>query len=130
MYSIKNRDEFENLNKLISLHDQVKALGLQERLDKQSFHDDMRRVFEPVTKSVDDVSQDVTKTITEISFENNKALKNLNNELLGILNDRGKTASYLLAPLPKINNPHHTSQFKPVNDPDSNRVNDCLINIT
>ena len=50
LYSIKNCDDLEKLNKLISLQGQVKALGLQDRLGKQNFHEDMKKVFEPVTK--------------------------------------------------------------------------------
>ena len=38
--------------------------------------------------------------------------------------------SYLLSPLSKNVNPDHSSLFKLVKDPDSNRVNDLLINKT
>ena len=65
------------------------------------------KVFEPVTKSIKDVSEEVTKTITESSIKNNQAIENLNNKLLAIMNDRGKLASYLMshylkAPILKI----------------------------
>ena len=42
--------------------------------------------------------------------ENNKALENLNDKLLEILNDGGIIASYLSS-LSKITNPENTSQF-------------------
>ena len=87
----------------------------------------MMKVFEPVTKSIKDVSEEVTKTITETSNNNNKALENLNNELLEILNDRGPLASYFMSPLSKITNPENTSQIKIVKDSSSNRVNDLII---
>ena len=35
-----------------------------------------------------------------------------------------------MSPLPKITNVEHTTQFKLVEDPDSNRVNDLLTNKT
>ena len=35
-----------------------------------------------------------------------------------------------MSPLSKITNPEHTSQFKLIKDPNSNRVNDLLINKT
>ena len=46
------------------------------------------------------------------------------------MNDRGIIESYLLSPLSKITKPEHTSQFKLVKDPSSNRVNDLLMNKT
>ena len=87
----------------------------------------MKKVFEPVTKSLEKTSQDITKTITESSKENNLALEDLNNKLLEIMNDTGIIASYLISPLSKITNPDDTSQFKLVKDSSSNRVNDLKI---
>ena len=128
--SIKRGDELENLKELISLQSQVKALRLQDKLGKQIFHEDMKKVFEPVPKSIKGVFEDVTKNNTENSIENNKALTNLNDKLSEIMNDRGISESYLLSPLSKITNPEHSSQFKLVNDPSSKRVSDLLINKT
>ena len=90
----------------------------------------MNKVFEPVTKSIKDVSEEVTKTMTENSIKSNQALENLNNKLLEIMNDRGILASYLMSPLSKITNPENTSEFKLVKDSNSNRVNDLIINKT
>ena len=114
----------------MSLQDQVKAVRLQDRLGKQNFHEDMKKVFEPVTKSLENTSQDVTKTITEASIKNNQAIENLNNKLLRTMNDRGIIASYLMSPLSKITNPENTSQFKLVKDYNLNRINDLKINKT
>ena len=71
----------------------------------------MKKVFETVTKSIKDPSEEVTKTITESSNKNNKVLETLHNKLLEIMNDRGILASYLMSPLSKITNPENTSQF-------------------
>ena len=46
------------------------------------------------------------------SKKNNKALENLNNKPLEIMNDRGKIAFYLISPLSKITDFENTSQFK------------------
>ena len=127
LYSIKDREDLESLNELASLQDQVKAVRLQDKLGKQNFHEDMKKVFEPVTKSLENSSQDITKTITETSIKNNQAIENLNNKLLEIMNDRGIIASYLLSPLAKITNPENSTQFKFLKDSSSNRVNDLLI---
>ena len=130
LYSIKDREDLENLEELVSLQDQVKVVKLQDKLGKQNFHEDMTTVFEPVTKSLENTSQDITKTITETSLKNNQAIENLNNKLLEIMNDRGILATYLMSPLSRITNPENTTQFKLVKDSNSNRVNDLLINKT
>ena len=127
LYSIKDREDLENLEELVSLQEQVKVVKLQDKLGKQNFHEDMKNLFEPVTKSLENTSQDNTKTITENSVKNNQAIENLNNKLLEIMNDRGILASYLMTPLSKITNPENTSQFKLVKDPNSIRVNDLLM---
>ena len=52
LYSIESREDLQNLNDLISLNNQVKSLRFQDKLGKQNFHDDMKKVFEPVTISI------------------------------------------------------------------------------
>ena len=130
LYSIKDREELEKLNELVSLQNQVKIVRLQDKLGKQNFHEDMKKAFEPVTKSLENTSENLRKAITESSKENNIALENLNNKVLEIMNDRGILASYLMSPLSKITNPENTTQFKLVKDHNSSRVNDLKINKT
>ena len=130
MYPIKNREDLEIINELVSLENQVKVEGLQDKLGKQKFHEDMKKVFEPVTKSLDNTSQVITKTITEPSIKTNQAIENINNKLLELMNDRGILASYLMSPLSKTTNLENTSQSKLVKDSTSNRVNDLLIHNT
>ena len=60
-FAINNREDLQNLNELTSLQDQVKAVRLQDKLGKQNFHEDMKNVFEPVTKSLEKTSQDMKK---------------------------------------------------------------------
>ena len=67
LYSIKDREDLGNLIELASLQDQVKVVRLQDELGKQKFHEDMKKIFESVTKSLESTSQDKTKTITETS---------------------------------------------------------------
>ena len=127
LFQIKDRENLEKLNELASLQNEVKAVRLQDKLGKQNVHEDMKRVFEPVKKSLESTSQYITKTITETSIKNNQATENLNNKLLEIMNDKGILASYLMSPLSKITNPEISSQFKLVKDSSSNRVNDLKI---
>ena len=81
LYSIKGREDLKNLEELVSLQNQVKVVRLQDKLGKQNFHEDMKKVFEPVTKSIENASQDRTKAITETSIKNNHVIENLNNKL-------------------------------------------------
>ena len=90
----------------------------------------MKKLYGPLSDTIKDTSRDITKTMTETSIRNNNLLENLNDKFLEIMNDRGIIASCLLSPLSKTTNPEHTSHFKPVRDPDSNRVNDLLKNET
>ena len=130
LYSIKNREDLENLEELASLQNQVKVVRLQDRLGEQNFHEDMKKVFEPVTKSLANTTENLTKVITETSIKNNLAIENINDKLLEIMNDRGILAIYLISLLSRITNPENTTQFKLVKDYNSNRVSDLLINNT
>ena len=105
----------------------MKAVRLQDKLGNQRFYEDMKKVFEPVTKTIKDVSDDVTKSMMISSEENNLALENINNKLLEIMNDKGMRASYWLSALSKITTLENTTQFKLVKDSNSNRVNHLLI---
>ena len=62
------------------------------------------------------------------SKQNNKALENLNDKFLELMNHKGIIAPYSFSSLSKITNLEHTSQFKLVKDPDSKRANGFLIN--
>ena len=130
LYPIGNIEDLQKFNELVSLENQVKVVRLQDQLGKQNFHEDMKKVFEPFTKSLENTSQYITKTIRESSVKNNQAIENLSNKLLEIMNDRAIIAFYLLSPLAKITNPENSTQFKLVKDSSSNRVNDLLIHNT
>ena len=125
--SIKDREDLEKLEELISLQNQVKAVRLQDKLGNQNFHEDMKKVIEPVTKSIKDFSEELTKSMTENSIKHNQAIENINIKLLEINNDRGILASSLMSPLSKIANSENTSQFKLIRGSSSIRINDSLI---
>ena len=127
LFPINNIEDLQKLDEAVSLRNQVKVDRLQDKLGKQNFHEDMKEVFEPVTKSIENTSENLTKAITESTIKNNKAIENLNNKLLEIMNDRGILASYLMSPLSKITNLENTSQFRLEKDLNSNRVNDLLM---
>ena len=105
LYSIKDREDLEKIEDLVSLQNQVKVVKLQDKLGEQNFHEDMKKVFEPVTKSLENTSEKLANAITDSSIKNNQAIENVNNKLLKIMNDRGILATYLMSPLSKITNP-------------------------
>ena len=74
----KDREDLENLNESVLLQNQVKAVRLQDKLAKQNFHEEMKKDFEPVIRSLEKTSQERTKTIAETSIKNNEALEKLN----------------------------------------------------
>ena len=127
---VKNVEDLQKLNELISLKSQVNEVRLQDKLVEQNFHEDKTKVIKPVTKPNKDLSETVTKTKTETSNIYNKALENINNKLLELMNDRGVIASLLIFFSSKITNPEKHTQFRLVNDSSSSRVNDLSIHNT
>ena len=128
LYPIKNIEDLEKLNEAVSLQKQVQEVRLQNKLGDQNFHENINKLFKPMTDELKNTSQKITRTLTENSINNNKAIENLNEKILEIMNDRGILATYLMSPLSRITNPENASQFKLEKDPSSNRVNDLKIN--
>ena len=84
----------------------------------------MKKVFEPVTKTLESTPQDITKTITETSIKNNQAIENLNEKVLESMNDKGLIDSSLIDVIKSDNK----GQFRLSKDPNSTKTNDFLIN--
>ena len=99
MFPIKNREDLQKLNESVSLQNQVKVVRLQDKLGKQNLHKDMREVFEPMTILIKNTSENITKTITESSIKNIKAISDLNEKVLELMNDKGMIAPYLASSL-------------------------------
>ena len=49
LFPIKNREDRENLNELISLKNQVQEVRLQDKLGEQNNHEDAKKLFKPKT---------------------------------------------------------------------------------
>ena len=60
LFPIEDRQDLKDLEELTTLQNQVKVVRLQDELDKQNFHEDMKKVFKPVTKPLENTSQDIT----------------------------------------------------------------------
>ena len=128
LFPIKNVEDLENLNELASLQNQVKVVKLQDKLGEQNFHEDMKKVFEPVTKSLENTSENITKTLTEKLINNNKAIENLNEKILELMNNNGLIAPYLASSLVNLFKPENKSQFRLKKDFNSTKMSDFLIN--
>ena len=128
-FPIKDREDLEKLDELVSLQNQVKAVRLQDKLGKQNFHEDMKKSFEPVTKSLEKKSENLTKTIMESSINNNKAIENLSLKIIELMNDEGMIAPYLASSLVNLFKPENKNQFRlKKKDLNSTKKNDFLIN--
>ena len=130
MFPIRNIEDLQNLNEAVSLQNQVKVDRLQDKLGKQNFHEDMTKVFEPLTDTLKKTSENITETITENSINNNKAIENLNEIILELMNDKGLIAPYLTTYLVEVFKKDNKSQFRLRKDPNSTKMNDFLIHGT
>ena len=124
LYSIKNVEDLEKLNEAISLQKQVQEIRLQNKLGDQNYHEDIKKFFKPMTDEIKNTSENITKTITENSINNNKAIENLNEKVLESMNDKGLIDSSLIEVIKSDNK----GQFRLTKDPNSTKPNDFLIN--
>ena len=128
MFPIKDREDLEKLNELISLKNQVNEVRSQDRLGEQNYHEDAEKLFKQMTDEIKYTSEKITKTFTENSINNNKAIENLNEKFLELMNDRGMIAPYLASSLVNLFKLENKSQFRLRKDPNSTKMNDFLIN--
>ena len=130
LFPIKNVEDLEILKEAVSLENDVKVVRLQDKLGKQNFHEDMKEVFEPMTNAIEKTSENITKSITEVSINNNKTIENLNEKFLELMDANGMIASYLALPLVEVFRKDNKSQFRIRKDPNSTKLNDFLIHGT
>ena len=50
LFPIKDGEDLEKLNDLVSLQEQVKAVRLQDKLGKQNFHEDLKKYSNQLPK--------------------------------------------------------------------------------
>ena len=130
MFPIGNIEDLQNLNEVVSLQNQVEVVRLQNKLGEQKIHEDMTKVFEPLTDTLKKTSESITKTITENFINNNKARENLNEKILELMNDKGLIAPCLTTSLVEVFKKDKKSQFRLRKDPNSTKMNDFLIHGT
>ena len=115
------------MDELVSLQNQVNEVRLQDRLGEQNYHEDSKKLFKPMTDVIKSTSENITKTLTENSINNNKAIENLNEKILELMDEKGMIASYLASSLVEVFKKDNKSQFRLRKDPDSTKLNDFLI---
>ena len=130
LYSIKNVEDLEKLNEAISLQKQVQEVRLQNKLGDQNYREDINKFFKPMTDELKNTSEKITRTLTENSINNNKALENLNEKILELMDDKGLIAPYLVSSLVEVFKKDNKSQFRLRKDPNSTKMNDLLIHGT
>ena len=60
---IKNVEDLQELNELVSLKNQVKVVRLRDKLSERSYHHDRNKILEPMTDAKK-TSENLTETIT------------------------------------------------------------------
>ena len=127
LYPIKDREDLEKLNELILLKHQVEEVRLQDKLGEQNYNEVAKKLFKPMTDAIKNTSETITRTLTENSINDNKAIENLNEKNLELMNDQGLIAPYLSSSLFNLFKPENKSQFRLKKDPNSTKLNDFLI---
>ena len=72
----------------------------------------MKKLYEPLTDTIKNTSENITKTTSETSIKNTKAISDLNEKVLELLNEKGMIAPYLASPLVNLFKPEIGSQFR------------------
>ena len=128
LYPINNREDLQKLDEAVSLQNQVNEVRIQDKLGDQNYHEDAKKLFKPMTDAIKNTSETITKTLTENSINNNKAIENLNEKILELMNDKGLISPYLASSLVNLFKPENKSQFRLNKDFESTKMNDFLIN--
>ena len=105
MFPIRNVEDLQKLNEAVSLQNQVHTVRLQDKLGEQNYHEDAKKLFKPMTDVKKNSSEKITKTLTENSINNNKAIENLNEKVLELMNDKGMISPYLASSLVNLLKP-------------------------
>ena len=80
-----------------------------------------------MTDAIKNTSENITKTLTENSINNNKAIENLKERILELMDEKGLIVPYLASSLVNLFKPENKSQFRLRKDTNSNKLNIFLI---
>ena len=80
-----------------------------------------------MTDELKNTSENITKTLSENSIDNNKAIEKINEKILQLMHDQGLIAPYLMISLAEVFSLENKSQFRLRKDNNSTKINDFLI---
>ena len=100
---------------------------MQDKLGEQIYHQNVKKIYEPLTDTIKNTSENLTNTFTETSIKNNKAIENLNHKVLEFLNDKGMIALYSTSSLVNLLNLKTKANLALKKDFPSSKKNDFLI---
>ena len=126
LYPINNKEDLRKLDEAVSLQNQVKEVRIQDRLGEQNYLEDTKKLFKPMTDTIRNTSENVMKTLTENSINNNKTIENINEKILELMNEKGLIAQYLTSSVVNLFKPENKSQFRLRKDTNSTKMNDFL----
>ena len=80
-----------------------------------------------MTEAIKSTSENITKTLTENSVNNNKSIENLDEKILEWMDYKGMIAPYVTTSLVEVFKKDNKSQFRLRKDPNSTKMNNFLI---
>ena len=128
LFTSRNREDLEKLEEQSLLKYQKEDLRLQDKLGKKIFHERMEILYQLFANSIKNTSRGITKTTRETSINRKKALEQINEKVLELMNNKGMIAPYLTSSLVNLLKPENTSHSKLMKEPNSIRLMDFLIN--
>ena len=66
LYPIKNIEDLEKLNEAVSLQNEVKVVRLQDKLGEQNFHEDIKKIFKPMTDEMKNTSENIKNLLQKV----------------------------------------------------------------
>ena len=87
----------------------------------------MKEVFEPLTNTLKNTSEIISNTITETSIKNIKAISDINENVLELMDEKGLRAPYLAFSLVNLFKSENKSQFRLRKDLKSTKMSDFSI---
>ena len=87
----------------------------------------MEEVFEPLTDTLQKTSENITRLLQKLLLKTSKAISDLNEKVLELVDEKGLIAAYLALSLVNLFKPENKSQFRLKKDLNSTEMNDFLI---
>ena len=82
----------------------------------------MKKLYDPPTGTIKNTSEKITKITLATSNKNNKAISDLNEKVLELMNDKGKIAPHLAPSLTNLFKAENESQFRLIKDLNSTKM--------